>query len=140
MNNTQIPIGTTSIEAAEAVVAKRFIGFDGYYCGAGAKAAGASEMEAAIGEQIPVNFAGIVLVESGGTFSIADAIVSDSTGRAVAATTFSALFPSGSTPVLSDAAQPDLNLAGGVLPQAINGHAMEAATASGQYVQIMLGA
>lgn len=140
MNNTYTPFGTLSIEAAADLVAKRFIGFDGNYCGAGKKAAGVSESDTDDGDQIPVIASGVALVETGGTFDVGDPITSDADGKAVEASTFSITVPSGSTPVTSDAAQPDLTLAGGVLPQAINGYAMEASTASGQFVQVLIGA
>ena len=139
MNNTQQPIGGITIEAAADMDnAARFVGFDGNLCGAGAKCAGVIDTTYESGEQMNVVPYGIMLVETAGTFSLGAALVSDASGKALAATTFSATVPSGSTPVLSSGAQPAMTLAGSVLPQAINGYAMEACTASGQKIQVRL--
>jgi hypothetical protein len=149
---------TDSILAAAAIVARRFIGVDGNLCGANAAAWGVSELATASGEQIPVITHGIALVESGGVIVAGNLVVSDSTGRAVAATTFAAAAPavdasklsvaSGATPVTSTAANgaslitaaPGFlaapALTGSALPQVINGMALDAAGGAGEFIRV----
>jgi hypothetical protein len=85
----------------------------------------------------PVIVQGIAAVEAGGNIAVGDALAIDATGKVVAATAFSVAVPAGATPVTSDAAQPNLTEAGGVLPQAIVGYALDAG-ASGDFVRVLL--
>ena len=128
---------TESILAAADVVKNRFAGFDGNYCGADKKALGVFETDTKTGQMAPVIAMGIALIIAAGTFAVGDDIVSDGDGKAVKATAVSVSIPVETTPVLSDAAQPTLVVAGSVLPQKINGHALDAATA-GVVVRIRL--
>lgn len=129
-----------SITAAAALAAMRFIGFDGNLCGADAKALGASELATNSGEQCPVIVSGIALVESGGVITAGAALASDATGRAVAATALSATTPIGATPVTSTSATPAMTIAGGYMPQALNGRALDAASGAGEFIRVLLGA
>ncbi len=154
-----------AITAAAALVARRFIGFDGNLCGADAKALGVSELATASGEQCPVRISAIAVVESGGILAAGNRVVSDSTGRAVAATTFAAAAPAitvddtkltidtGATGVTSSAANGAIisaasglltpaapALSGSVLPQAINGTVLDAASGAGEFVRVLLAA
>jgi hypothetical protein len=86
-------IGT--IEAAEELEEFRFIGYDGYLCGEGAKAAGVTVEEFASGEQVGIVKTGTVPVEVGGTISAAGvSLASDEDGCAVEANT-----PEGTTAI-----------------------------------------
>ena len=134
---TYKPILIDSIIAAVDLVKQRFVGFDGNLCAADAKALGVSDADTKLGQQCPVATHGILLVETGGAVNVGDDVASDATGRAVAATPFSVTVPAGATPVTSDAAQPDLVEAGGVLPQAINGTALDAAAGPGEIIRIL---
>jgi hypothetical protein len=135
---TQIPLGSASVTAASALTKNLFIGFDGALCGASAKSLGVSDTGAACCEQIPVIISGIALVLSGGSFSRGSAVTSNSAGKAVAATAFSVTVPSGATQVTSSAAQPNLVEAGSVLPESINGYALDESTGSDQLIRILL--
>lgn len=135
---TAVILGTSSILAAADLTQRRFIGFDGNHCGANAKARGVSEADTKTGQMCPINIAGEVLVESGGAFNAGDPIASDANGKAVAATAFSVSVPAGAVAVTSDAAQPNLVEAGGYLPQAVNGYAIDAAAGAGEFVRVRL--
>lgn len=135
---TEIILGASSIQAAADLAKHRFIGFDGNLCGADAKARGVSAADTKSGQMCPINIAGEVLVESGGAITQGAAIASDALGRAIAATAFSVTVPAGATAVTSDAAQPNLTEAGGYLPQAVNGYAVDAASAAGEFIRVRL--
>ncbi|NLO90675.1 MAG: DUF2190 family protein [Elusimicrobia bacterium] len=120
------PMGlVASIIAAVDLAAGRFVGFDGNLCGANAKALGVAEVDTAAGEAAPVQHSGIGLVVCGGSVSKGAALASDANGKAVTAAAVTVSVPSGETAVLSAAAQPTLGVAGGKLPQAVNGYALE---------------
>lgn len=131
-------INTESILAAANLNKQTFIGFDGRVCGANAKALGVAELDTASGEYGSVITHGIALVLSGAAITAGAAVVSNASGKAVAATTFSATTPSGAVAVLSSGAQPAMTLAGSVMPQAINGYAMDAATDADQVIRVVL--
>lgn len=81
---TQIILGTCSIAALTAdLVQHRFVGFDGAKCAANAKALGLCDTDTAVGNQAPVNFAGILLVEAGGVIAADVDVDSDADGKAV---------------------------------------------------------
>lgn len=135
---TEVILGTSSIQAAADLVKSRFIGFDGNLCGANAKARGVSAADTKNGQMCPINFSGEVLIESGGVVAASNPLASDANGKAVAATAFSVLVPAGATAVTSTAAQPDLTEAGGYLPQALNGYAIDAASGAGEFIRVRL--
>jgi len=139
MKTEQI-ILTTSIKAAVDLSAKKnlFIGFTGALCAANEKALGVLAENVLLDEQAPVAVSGIAIVKSGATFSIGAALASNAAGKAIAATTFSAVNADGAVAVTSSAATPPITLAGSVLPQAINGYALDEATAADQLVRVKL--
>lgn len=149
--------GSESILAAAALVAARFIGVDGNYCGANAAAVGVLEVSTASGEYGNAITHGIALVESGGIIAAGNQVVSDSTGRAVAATAFAAAAPvvddtkltidTGATGMTSSAANGAVItaasgllaapvLSGSALPQVINGLALDAASGAGEFIRV----
>lgn len=136
---TMKPGVTESIEAAAALSKNLFIGFDGDICGADARALGVAQEDAGLGEQCPVIATGIALVLSGGVIAAGDPLASDSAGKAVKMTDVSVSIPVDTTPVTSDAAQPTLVVAGGNLPQARNGWALDAASGADELIRILLG-
>lgn len=142
MIKTMKPGVVESISAAANLVQHRFIGFDGNYCGADAKALGVSEVDTELSQKCPVIVTGIALVDSGGAISAGDPLVSDATGKALVATDLSVTVtvPAGGTNVTSDAAQPDLveAIAGSKLPQAINGYALDDATGADEIIRVKL--
>lgn len=135
---TETPLGAVSIEAAAALVAHIFVGLDGDVCGAGAKALGVTPVEFASGEQASAVISGVVLVLSGDAVTAGDPVKSDAAGKAVPALDASVTVPSGSTPVTSTGAQPTLVVAGSVLPEVINGYAIDTAATTGLLIRVLL--
>ncbi|MCL4492329.1 MAG: DUF2190 family protein [Nitrospirae bacterium] len=135
---TEIILGASSILAAADLVQRRFIGFDGTLCAANARARGVSAADTKAGQMCPINISGEVLVESGGAMAAGAPLASDALGKAVAATALSVSVPAGATAVTSTAAQPDLVEAGGYLPQAVNGYAIDAAAGAGEFIRVRL--
>ena len=80
---THQPIGRTSIAAGAALGKQLLIGLTGALCAADAKPLGASEIDVASGEQMPVIFAGIALVLSGAAVTAGDKLKSNSAGKAI---------------------------------------------------------
>lgn len=80
------PLLIESIKASSDIEQHRFIGFDGNYCTAGAKALGVSDVSTEKDQFAPVAIYGILLVEAGGTISTGDSISSDAEGKAVKTT------------------------------------------------------
>lgn len=81
---THQPILTASITATADLDHKhRFVGFNGAYAAAGARAFGTLEVETDAGQQAPVNVLGIVLVEAGAAIAAGAAVQSDASGRAI---------------------------------------------------------
>lgn len=84
MKQTYQPILTTTITAAADLEhEKRFIGFDGNYCGDGAKALGVLSTTFAKGEFASVDAIGIVLVEAGDAIAVGQEVTPDAQARAV---------------------------------------------------------
>ena len=82
-NKLYKPVLIDSIEAAANIDEHRFIGFDGNYCGAGAKALGVCDVSTEQGQLCPVAALGVLLVEAGGTITAGAAVTSDANGKAV---------------------------------------------------------
>lgn len=81
---TEKPVLVDSISAAENLfIGSRFVGFDGGYCLAGAKAKGVLVTPTRVGEQAPVGVIGLQIVEAGGEVQAGDEVQSDETARAV---------------------------------------------------------
>ncbi len=135
---TYNPVGIISITAAASIVKNRFIGFNGNICAANAKAIGVSDANSDTGEQLPVVIGGIALIASGSAVSQGNALVSNASGKAIPATAFSVSVPSGATPVTSNLAQPDLVEAGSVLPQSVNGYALDAAAGADELIRVLI--
>lgn len=138
MEKTYFDVFTDTVRTAANVVKNRFIGFDGNYCAADAKAYGVSKMDVDSGQNAPVIVIGVAIVEAAGIINAGDSVVSDATGKALAATDVSVSVPSGATPVTSTGAQPALTVAGGALPQPINGFALDASTGAGDLIRVKL--
>lgn len=109
-DKTYQPVLTTSVRAAGAIEKFRFVGFDGKQAGAGDKALGVANIEAAEGDVFPVDVLGIVLVEAGAAVNVGDEVEADAQGRAVSLDT-----------------------------GAGNGYALDAASAAGDVIRIVCG-
>jgi len=155
MSQTRISILDLSTVASTAVVPYRGIGFNGEQIAvANAKIMGISKHAAAIGEPLEIGTLGTMTVESGAASAKGTALVMDATGRVIAASMLTAAAPGigslavavGAVAVTSTAANGAIltgapaapALSGGDLPQFVVGHALEAATAAGQYVEVLL--
>jgi hypothetical protein len=128
----------SSIELASDLTKNLFIGLDGALCGADAKALGVLNADTLSGEQAPIAVQGIALVYSGSAVSVGDELASDANGKAVTATDIAVTTATGSTAVLSDAATPTISVNGSVLPQKINGIALDAATGADELIRVLL--
>lgn len=107
---TEQPILTTSVLAAAALTARRFVTTAGAVPAAGAKVLGVTNADYASGEQAGVGVLGILLVEAGAAVSADDQVQSDANGCAI-------------------------TLAAGV----DCGRALDAATAAGQFIRVARG-
>ncbi len=150
---TMKPILTESILVSADTKKHRFIGFDGALCVAGAKALGVSQVDAGSGEMMSVDVLGILLVETNEAISVGDPIKSAGSGadagragKATDVAVSSAITSSvdtGATPVTSTAADGEVvtstavnTVIGGVLPEAINGYALDSASGAGEFIRI----
>jgi hypothetical protein len=141
MSNEKIRwVGQTITQDATANITKhRFVGFTGQHAGANAKALGASlTYDTPNGSALAVAISGIVILEAGGEITAGAAVTSDANGKAVAVAAVTVTVPVGGTEVTSDGAQPTLVVAGGRLPVAINGYALEASSGDGKFIQVRL--
>lgn len=75
-------IGT--ITAAAALGQKKFIGFDGNLCGAGAKSRGVTDAAFESGEEASIVETGEAVVTSAGTVALGGPVKSDANGEAIA--------------------------------------------------------
>lgn len=133
------PLQTLTLTAGAAISAHRFVGFNSQVCGANAKAIGvAPDYDVASGEVFGCITEGIVIVQASDAISAGAAVASTSTGKAVTATALSATVPGSGTDVTSSSAQPAMTIAGSVTPQKINGYAIDAAGADGDYIRVQL--
>jgi len=114
MPETFAPGVIYSIRAAADLPKARFVGFDGNLCASGAKALGVTQYDFAAGEMAGVIVNGIALVEAGGAISQGAEVASGADGKAVA---------------LTDAST-----------QKRNGWALDAASAAGQVIRVLLAA
>ena len=105
------PILIDSIKAGENVEQYRFIGFNGRYCAAGAKAYGICDVSTEKDQLAPIGVLGIFLVEAGAAVSVGAKVTSDANGKAV-------------TVANSDE---------------VNGIALDSASASGDIIRIVRG-
>lgn len=152
---TNKPGMVESIVAASNLSKFRFVGFDGNYCAANAKALGVSEVDTNLGEYCPVAVSGIVLIETAGAITAGAAIVASGTGadagKAAAAANLSvssaitSSINAGATQVTSSAANGEIvtstsvnTISGSVLSQTINGYALDAAAGAGEIIRIKL--
>ncbi|MCB6182319.1 hypothetical protein LIN78_01955 [Leeia sp. TBRC 13508] len=125
-----------SFIAPSAVAQYRGVDFAGaQIAAAGARVAGISKRPAAAGEAYEAAAYGTAVCETGGVFAAGVPLVMDATGRVVAAATLSVA--SGATAVTSTAANGAI-LTGGVPPQFVVGDSLQASTAAGQFVEVLL--
>jgi hypothetical protein len=83
MEKTYKPLLVDSVKAQTDLDKQRFIGFDGNYCLAGAKALGVSDAETEKNQLCPVAVNGILLIKAGGAILQGAKVQSDNNGYAV---------------------------------------------------------
>lgn len=127
-----------SIAAAGVVAAYRAVGFDGAQATVqGQKIQGVAEYAvAAAGVMLAVGVAGTVIVESGGIINKGDSLIVDNQGRAIVSTGKLGV-AAGATAVTSTAANGQI-LTGGDSPEFVFADALAAATAAGQFIEVLL--
>ncbi len=105
-------IFTVTARASGAVQEKRFVDHSGAQAGANANALGVSGASAADGELLPVHVLGTAIVETGGAVNVGDPVSSDAQGRAV----------------VTDGTTYTVKV----------GRAREAASAAGEFIEVLL--
>jgi hypothetical protein len=129
-------IFTLSFIASGAVAAYRGVDFSGaQITAAGARPAGIAKRGAASGAGFEAAVIGTAVCEAGGSFSVGDPLQMDSSGRVIAATAL--VVAAGATSVTSTAANGAI-ITGGIVPQAVIGHALEASTGVGEFHEVLL--
>jgi len=138
MSKQSIPTLTLTVSAAGVIARYRGVGFNGAQASVqGQKIQGVARVAAAAAaDKTPVDVAGSTIVESGAAFAIGDSLIVDAQGRAIAQT--SALrVKAGAVAVTSTAANGAI-LEGGDAPEYVFADALEAATAAGEFVEVLL--
>ncbi len=82
-NKLYKPLLIDSVLASEDLEQHRFIGFDGKYCVAGAKALGVCDVPTESGQYVPVGVLGILLVEAAESIAAGSEVTSDDEGKAI---------------------------------------------------------
>lgn len=138
MSKQSIPILSLTLTAPGAVTAHRAVKFSGAQATVqGEKVAGVARFAAAAAnDKITVDVKGTTIVESGAAFAVGDSLIVDAQGRAIVQT--SALrVKAGAVAVTSTAANGAI-LEGGDGPDYVFADALEAATAAGELVEVVL--
>jgi len=126
-----------TVAASAAIAANRFVGFDDNQASVqGQKVKGVAEYSAtASGQYIAATAKGTAIIESGAAFNPGDPIISDNVGRAIVGAPLAVA--AGATAVTSSAANGQI-LTGSGTPDFLVAYALQAATAAGQFVEILL--
>lgn len=129
---------TLRVRSAGAITRSRFVTFAGaQVAAANVKALGVAQHQAlAAGEEVAVIVKGTAIVEAGGEIALGATVVCGSDGRAVAGAALAVA--AGATGVTSTAANGSAILTGSNLPAHPMGDALQAATAAGQFIEILL--
>lgn len=110
MSTQSISLLTLTLAAASAIVANRFVTPVGAQAGADANTLGVANTAAASGEKFPADVRGTTTVETGAAVAVGATLKSDASGRAITWITSGAKV----------------------------GIALEAATAAGQFIEVLL--
>ena len=138
MGTQNIATLTLTKAASGVIAANRAVTFAGAQASVqGEKIMGVARAPAAaIGDLVPVDVAGTVVMEAGAAIAIGDAIIVDNVGRAIASTGALAV-AAGAVAVTSSAANGAI-LTGGDGPEYVLGDALDAAAAAGALIEILL--
>jgi hypothetical protein len=124
--------------SAGAIARGRGVTFaDAQAAAAGAKIKGiAQHATTAAGQDVAITICGTAIVEVGAAVTLGASLTMDAQGRAVAAVPLAVA--SGATAMTSAAANGVTALTGGDAPQFVFGDALQAATAAGQFIEVLL--
>jgi hypothetical protein len=123
--------------AAGAVARARGVGFNGAQINAaGGKPLGIALTDGANGQDVTLAVSGAAICEAGAAITLGAAVAMDAQGRVVPATALAVA--SGGTAVTSAAANGATAITGGEPPQYVVGDALMAATAAGQFIEVLL--
>lgn len=137
MAASETPLQAHTIRAAAAITGRRFVAYDNQVAGtAGEKVLGVAQRNAESGDLVAVTTAGTAIVEAGDSFSRGDSLITDTQGRAIAASGALSV-ASGGTAVQSTAADGAI-LEGADLPEFVVADAMGDASGAGALVEIKL--
>lgn len=135
-----------SIAAAGAITIYRGVGFDGNQATVQGQAVlGPARFAASAGDEVTVVAKGTAVWEVGAAITVGEKLIVDNQGRVIPANTFAVANPTvnaGATAVTSTAANGAIltqgALSGSVLPEWQVGTALQAASAAGQFIEVLL--
>jgi hypothetical protein len=132
-----ISLLTLAVVATTAITRGRGVTFAGAQVSAtNAKIMGIAQHDAAIGETVALTVCGTAICESGAALTVGQTVIMDSQGRvAVGAQMFVA---AGATQVTSNAANGANVLSGADTPHYAVGDVLQASTAAGQFIEVLL--
>jgi hypothetical protein len=137
MSQQQITTLALSVIAAGAITEHRGVGFDGAQATVqGQKVMGFSHWGAVAGDPLTIDVGGTVIAESGAVFAAGDSLIVDAQGRVIPSTGALGV-AAGAVAVTSSAANGAI-LTGSDLPEYVVADALQAATAAGQLVEVLL--
>lgn len=143
------PLLTLPCVAAGVITQYRGVGFNDLQAtAAGQKIKGFARRNAALGGEVELVNKGTAIAEAGAAITVGQALTVDTQGRVVGATAVTVssagiTVAAGATAVTSTLANGAIlsgngTVTGGDLPQFICGYALEAATAAGAFIEIVL--
>lgn len=137
MGKQSSPLQAFTYIAAGAVAAYRGVGFDGAQATAqGQKILGIAQRAAADAEASDAVKYGSTIVETGDAIAVGDSLIMDANGRAIPVTGALAV-DAGATAMTSSAANGEV-LIGGDLPEYVFADALEAASAAGEFIEVLM--
>ncbi len=126
-----------TLKASGAVAEGRCITLAGVQATvAGAKVRGVTQYAANDGQGFAATVAGTALVEAGAAIAVGDSLICDAQGRAIPASG-ALVLSAGAVAVTSSAANGAV-LEGAELPEFVFADALEAATAAGKFIEVLL--
>ncbi|MBF0341926.1 MAG: DUF2190 family protein [Magnetococcales bacterium] len=137
MSQQNISVLTLTVVASGTIAAGHAVGFNGATVTTqGGKPMGIAMTAAATGNALAVVTHGTAVVETGAAITLGQALIADTQGRLIPAT--SALhIAAGATAVTSSAANGAI-LTGGDAPEFVIGDALQPAAGAGEFIEILL--
>lgn len=137
MGRQNISTLALTVKATGAIAQYRAVGFSGAQATVqGQKIIGVARHVAAVNDQVTVDVKGTAIIESGAAIAVGDALIVDAQGRAMPASALAVR--AGATAMTSTAANGAGVLSGSETPEYTFADALEAATAAGQFIEVLL--